>query len=110
MRDAPASSETWSRNIPGRVGAGVCSAIASHFGWSVVPVRVAFIVSLLISGGLACWVYLAFWAVTPFNEVDRSAAQRFLAMVTRFFTSTVSTASAPAEPPLSESPNVRPVE
>ncbi len=72
--------------------------------------RVGFIASLMISGGLACWVYLAVWALTPFNRGDRSPVQRFLAILSRFFTSSVSTASAPADSHPRESSNVRPVE
>jgi len=82
----------------------VCASIAKHFNWNVVFVRVAFIVSLAITGGLACWVYLAFWAVTPFNSGSKSAAQRLLAGAGSFFTTSVGPeVHASPTPPASDS-------
>ncbi len=91
MKNAQLSSTSWHRNVPSRIGAGVCASIAAHFRWNVVLVRVAFVASLAVTGGLACWVYLAFWAVTPFDAGTRSFAQKLLGAFGRFFT----TASPP---------------
>ncbi len=101
---------SWFRNVHGRLGAGVCAAIAKHFRWNVVLVRVAFIASLAISGGLACWVYLAFWAVTPFNPGARLLAQRFLGQLNSFFTTTVGPEPVRAEAARPDDSNVASVE
>ena len=97
MPDAPdgSLSSSWFRNVPGRLAAGVCVAIANHFRWNVVLVRVAFVATLAISGGLACWVYLAFWALTPFDAGSKSPAQRLLGGVSSFFTTSVATSAPP---------------
>ena len=106
------TSEPWFRNVGGRLGAGVCASLAEHLKLNPVFVRVAFVVSLLFTGGLACWVYLAFWALTPFDRGGRSFAQRVFGAMGPFFTSSIGpeqhqhTGSVPSD----EHGNVRPVE
>ncbi|MDA3649476.1 PspC domain-containing protein [Saccharopolyspora indica] len=47
-----------------RVIAGVCSAIANRFGWSVGLVRLAFVVSCVLPGPqVLCYVVL--WILIP---------------------------------------------
>ncbi len=98
MENAQLSAPSWHRNVSSRIGAGVCASIAAHFGWNVVLVRVAFVASLAVTGGLACWVYLTFWAVTPFNIGTWSFAQKLLGAFGRFFTT--------QSPPPASSPSV----
>ena len=57
------------RNVPGRVLGGVCAALSLQFGIDAVMVRVLFVLSLAISGGLTFWGYALLWVLTPF-EVD----------------------------------------
>lgn len=95
MSDRTGGADAWYRNVPGRLGAGVCASLAAHFRWNVVVVRVAFVASLAITGGLACWVYLAFWALTPFNAGSKSLGQRLLGAIGPFFTTTVAHPSPP---------------
>lgn len=53
------------RDVPGRALGGVCAAFAQHFNWDVTLMRIAFIASLAITGGLVLWVYVAAWLMTP---------------------------------------------
>ncbi len=67
-------------------------------------VRVAFVASLAVTGGLACWVYLAFWALTPYSPSSRAPAQRFMQSLHSFFTTSV----ASSGPVAAASPNEGP--
>ncbi|MFT3711394.1 MAG: PspC domain-containing protein [Archangium sp.] len=66
------------RNVPGRAAAGVCAALAQHFNWNVALVRVLFVASLAVTGGLVFWVYAALWAMTPFDQTGKSPINRLL--------------------------------
>lgn len=44
--------------------AGVCSAIARRFGWSVGLVRALTVVAVLFLG-LSLWVYIILWILIP---------------------------------------------
>jgi len=48
----------------GRVIAGVCAALAQHFGWSLTLLRVVWVLLLLFAGtgGL---LYIILWIVIP---------------------------------------------
>lgn len=58
--------------------AGVCAALAQHFGWNVALVRILFVVSIAFTGGLVFWVYAAAWALTPFTANDKSPMTRLI--------------------------------
>jgi phage shock protein PspC (stress-responsive transcriptional regulator) len=60
------------RDVPGRVAGGVCAALSLQLGIDPVLVRVAFVISLALSVGLAFWGYALLWVLTPF-EVDAAA-------------------------------------
>lgn len=58
------SSPNFVRPIQGRRFAGVCAAIANHYGWDVGGVRAATVLLMLFTGfGLV--VYLALWLAIP---------------------------------------------
>lgn len=76
-----------SRDVPGKVLGGVCSALAHHFNWDVTVMRVVFIASLAVTGGLAFWVYVATWLMTPFGRHDRAPLARFFDSVANVFSS-----------------------
>ena len=44
--------------------AGVCSAVAHRFGWSVGLVRLLTAVAVLFLG-LSLWVYIVLWILIP---------------------------------------------
>lgn len=48
----------------GRIVAGVCSAVAHRFGWSVTSVRVLTALAVLLFG-LSLWVYILLWIIIP---------------------------------------------
>lgn len=43
---------------------GVCSGLAAYFGVEILPLRLLFVVLLLL-GGLGFWLYIVFWIITP---------------------------------------------
>lgn len=59
---------TLTRPAPGgdRVIAGVCAGLASHFGWPVQRVRIAYAVLSVLSAAFpGVLVYLVLWFVMP---------------------------------------------
>jgi phage shock protein PspC (stress-responsive transcriptional regulator) len=54
-------TQPWVRPREGRMIAGVCAGLADQFGISVTLVRLAFVLGVIFSGGLALLVYLGFW-------------------------------------------------
>ena len=86
------------RNVPGRLVGGVCAALGRHFNWDAVLVRVVFVASLFVTGGLALWVYGALWAMTPHDAFGRSPAQRVADGLSQLF-------STPASPAPAKSPD-----
>ncbi|MBL8953382.1 MAG: PspC domain-containing protein [Myxococcaceae bacterium] len=55
------------RNLRGRVAGGVCAALSLQLGWDATLVRVLFVLSLALSGGLTFWGYALLWVLTPFE-------------------------------------------
>jgi phage shock protein C len=73
------------RDVPGRAAGGVTAAIAQHFNWDVTLMRVAFIVSLAVTGPIAVWVYLAVWAMTPFEQAGKAPLARLVEGLGKLF-------------------------
>jgi len=86
--DAPALY----RDVPGRLVGGVCAALALHFNWDVTVMRVLFVASLAVTGGLAAWVYFLIWFLTPFEARGRTPATKVLDALGNLF-------AKPAPPP-----------
>jgi phage shock protein PspC (stress-responsive transcriptional regulator) len=60
-------SRTWYRRRDGKMLAGVCAGLADQFGISVTIIRLAFLLSALLGGGVGIIVYLALWVVMPYR-------------------------------------------
>lgn len=73
------------RNVPGRAVAGVCAALAHHFNWNIALVRVLFVASLAVTGGLVFWVYAAAWLLTPYEQSGKSPINKLLDAVRDLF-------------------------
>lgn len=73
------------RDVPGRMLAGVCAALAQHMGWNVSLVRILFVISVAFTGGLVFWVYAAAWAMTPFGANDKSPMTRLIDTIGSLF-------------------------
>ena len=58
------SNSMFIRPIRGRVVAGVCAAIANHYGWDVSSVRIAMAVLGLFTG-VGVVLYVALWIAIP---------------------------------------------
>jgi phage shock protein C len=58
------SNSLFIRPIRGRVFAGVCAAIANHYGWDVTGVRIAMALLGLFTG-VGVVLYLALWIAIP---------------------------------------------
>jgi phage shock protein PspC (stress-responsive transcriptional regulator) len=69
-------SRTWYRRRDGKMIAGVCAGLAEQFGISVTILRLAFLLSALLGGGVGIIVYLALWVVMPYRYDDGSRALR----------------------------------
>ena len=52
------------RPITGRVFAGVCAAIANHYGWRVENVRLGMLLLMLFTG-VGVILYIALWIAIP---------------------------------------------
>lgn len=60
-----------------RVIAGVCAALAQHYGWDLSLVRVLAVLLLLVSCGTAMILYFAAWIIipdAPYVLAERSSA------------------------------------
>src|SRR5207249_5978139 len=68
VESGSALSRTWYRRRDGKMLAGVCAGLAEQFGISVTIVRLAFLLSALLGGGVGIIVYLALWVVMPYGE------------------------------------------
>ncbi len=66
---------------------GVCAALAQHFNWDVTLMRIVFVSSLAVTGGLVFWVYLATWVMTPFQRHERAPMAKFFDWVGSLFSS-----------------------
>lgn len=75
------------RDVPGKVVGGVCAALAHHFNWDVTLMRILFVSSLAVTGGLVFWVYLATWLMTPFGKTERAPMAKFFDAMGSMFAS-----------------------
>lgn len=73
------------RDVPGRLLGGVTAALAMHFNWDVTLMRVLFVSSIAISGGLALWVYALVWFLTPFEARGRTPATKAMDWLSGLF-------------------------
>jgi phage shock protein C len=64
---------TWYRSTTERKIAGVCGGLAREFGISVTILRLAFLLSALIGGGMGVIIYLVLWVVMPTRPDTDSA-------------------------------------
>jgi phage shock protein PspC (stress-responsive transcriptional regulator) len=62
-----ALSRTWYRRREGKMVAGVCAGLADQFAISVTIIRLAFLLSALLGGGVGIIIYLALWVVMPYR-------------------------------------------
>ena len=62
-----ALSRTWYRRRQGKMVAGVCAGLADQFAISVTIIRLAFLLSALLGGGVGIIIYLALWVVMPYR-------------------------------------------
>lgn len=67
-------SRAWYRRRNGKMMAGVCAGLAEQFGISVTILRLAFLLSALLGGGVGIIVYLALWVVMPYAEDEGTRA------------------------------------
>jgi phage shock protein C len=63
MVDTPPTRE-WVRAREGKLIAGVCRGLANRFALPVAPLRLAFVLSILL-GGWGLVAYLALWIAMP---------------------------------------------
>jgi phage shock protein PspC (stress-responsive transcriptional regulator) len=63
-----ALSRTWYRRRDDKMLAGVCAGLADQFGISVTIIRLAFLLSALVGGGVGVIIYLALWMVMPYGD------------------------------------------
>jgi len=64
-------SRAWYRSRRDRKVAGVCAGLAEEFGVSVTILRLAFVLSMLLGGGVGLIVYVVLWVVMPLKPDDR---------------------------------------
>ncbi len=67
-------SRAWQRSRRGKKIAGVCAGLADEFGVSVTILRLAFVLSMLIGGGVGLIVYVVLWVVMPLRPDDPPTA------------------------------------
>jgi len=65
-------SRTWYRARRGKMIAGICAGLAEQFDISVTIVRLAFLLSGLLGGGVGVIIYVALWVVMPYQPNDAS--------------------------------------
>jgi phage shock protein C len=95
LRDALMPRATTTRSAPDNRGlrkswsdrqlGGVCGGIADYYGVSATRIRLLFLLFILVSGGTALLVYLALYAVLPWDETEReqvlAARHRWIVVV-----------------------------
>jgi phage shock protein C len=64
-------SRAWYRSRRDRKVAGVCGGLAEEFGVSVTILRLAFVLSMLLGGGVGLIVYVVLWVVMPLKPDER---------------------------------------
>ena len=57
-------SGEWYRDLDNKMFSGVCAGLARHFGVSVTPLRIAFVIAAFV-GGWGILFYLALWVIMP---------------------------------------------
>ena len=73
------ASKTLDRTREGRLVAGVCTGLASYFGFPAAAVRVVFVVAALpFFAFLGALVYLVCWAVIPDEGEKESIVERLV--------------------------------
>ena len=70
--DGSALTRTWYRSRSHRMVAGVCAGLAEEFGVSVTILRLAFVLSALLGGGMGLIVYLVLWVIMPLQAEPRA--------------------------------------
>ena len=70
VESGSALSRTWYRRRHGKMLAGVCAGLADQFGISVTIIRLAFLLSALLGGGVGIIIYLALWVVMPYRGYE----------------------------------------
>jgi len=70
VESGSARSRTWYRRRHGKMLAGVCAGLADQFGISVTIIRLAFLLSALLGGGVGIIIYLALWVVMPYRRYE----------------------------------------
>jgi phage shock protein PspC (stress-responsive transcriptional regulator) len=73
------------RGYPGKLLGGVCAAIADRLGIDPLLVRIGFILTCMLSGGLAVSLYFVVWVLTPPSLEGLSPAHRFMDWVSELF-------------------------
>lgn len=73
------------RDAPGRLVAGVCAGLARHFNWDATLIRVLFVVSSVLTGGVAFWVYAMLWFFVPFAPNGSAPSAKFLKWMSELF-------------------------
>ena len=69
-------SRTWYRVRETKTLAGVCAGLAEQFGVSVTIIRLAFLLSALLGGGMGVVIYLVLWVVMPYRAVSLAIEPR----------------------------------
>jgi phage shock protein PspC (stress-responsive transcriptional regulator) len=70
-------TRSWFRSREGKMIAGVCAGLAEQFGISVTILRLAFVLSTLVSGfTLGPVIYLVLWVVMPYRPAPEVPAVR----------------------------------
>ncbi|MBI5095820.1 MAG: PspC domain-containing protein [Candidatus Hydrogenedentes bacterium] len=69
----PTLRKSWSNRQLG----GVCAGLGEWMGIEARPIRVGFILALLLTGGSAILVYLVLYSVLPWKETERDQVTRF---------------------------------
>jgi len=75
VESGTALSRAWYRRRHGKMLAGVCAGLADQFGISVTIIRLAFLLSALLGGGVGIIIYLALWVVMPYREYEEPPAE-----------------------------------
>lgn len=65
-------SRAWYRSRRDKKIAGVCAGLADEFGVSVTILRLAFVLSMLLGGGVGLIVYCVLWVVMPLKPDERA--------------------------------------
>jgi phage shock protein PspC (stress-responsive transcriptional regulator) len=86
------------RGVPGRVAGGVCAAISLQLGWDAVLVRVLFVLSLAITGGLTFWGYALLWALTPLEPEGKAPISQAAEWVKGIFSRADAAVERPSPP------------